>query len=69
MLDFLYQMKEGPERLLANFQCHPVNDFILKLINSEDLIENAGSVAWLTRIGLVDKLYESLEPSLDLEVG
>lgn len=65
MLAFLKAEENSAARITSHLSCHAIAELILKLISVEDTPEGMGALLWIRELGLIDHLFEQMNPTLD----
>ena len=67
MLTFLKSDPQIGLLITRHLNCHAITDFVLKVINAEDMPDGAGALLWLRDLGLIDHLLDQLDPNLEAD--
>jgi SIT4 phosphatase-associated protein len=67
MLTFLKSDPQIGILITRHLNCHAVTDFVLKVINAEDMPDGEGALSWLRDLGLIEHLFDQLDPTLEAE--
>jgi hypothetical protein len=67
MLTFLKSDPQIGVLITRHLNCHAITDFVLKVINAEDMPDGVGALAWLRDLGLIGHLFDQLDPKLEAE--